>query len=222
MFKHDAEEAEPIVERAMKILLSTVSDRGRPGSDVRAAVGSLLANLKALLQNDEIGEPLADCFDLAREAGAKLPGIVRIYDGVAAETPVTLGATLIKNGLTNFCFGTGARIIADLTFTSREDVEAIRQRVNQEFATVEEIAADAMDSATYLALVRLHAATMRFLIETARPLPRMLMFRFAAPLTTLVAAHRLYDDAGRADELRDENKVVHPAFMKASGWALSA
>jgi prophage DNA circulation protein len=96
------------------------------------------------------------------------------------------------------------------------------QGINATFATLENIVADAMDSLLYMALIRLNAATTHFLTETARPLPRMLAFRFAAPLSTLVAAHRLYDDAGRADELRQENKVVHPAFMKQEGVALSA
>jgi len=32
---------------------------------------------------------------------------------------------------------------------------------------------------------------------------------------------RLYSDAGRADELRAENDVVHPAFMRPTGYALS-
>ena len=86
---------------------------------------------------------------------------------------------------------------------------------------MEEIAADDMDQMTYQALVRLHAAVTFFLVETARPLPRMLNFQFGAPMPTLVAAYRLYADAGRADELRAENKVVHPAFMRPFGKALS-
>ena len=50
----------------------------------------------------------------------------------------------------------------------------------------------------------------------------MLNFVFAASLPTLVAAYKLYADASRADELRDQNKVVHPAFMLPTGRALSA
>ena len=47
-------------------------------------------------------------------------------------------------------------------------------------------------------------------------------FAFARPLSTLVAAYRLYDDASRCDDLRAENRVVHPAFMRQDGYALSA
>jgi hypothetical protein len=222
MLRIDVAEATPIVQQAMKDLLLTISERGRPGSDARSAVGALLADLDALLKNDTLGDPLTDCFDLARKAGMTVPGVVTIYDGVVVAAPNTLGGKLVKNALIFLCGSIGARIIADMSFTSREDVEATKAQVNSAFNVAAEIAADAMDSAGYLATVRLHAATTHFLVETARPLPRMLMFRFAAPLTTLVAAHRLYDDAGRADELREENKVVHPAFMRHSGRALSA
>jgi prophage DNA circulation protein len=36
-----------------------------------------------------------------------------------------------------------------------------------------------------------------------------------------VLAYRLYADASRADEIRAENKVVHPAFCPPTGIALS-
>jgi prophage DNA circulation protein len=35
-------------------------------------------------------------------------------------------------------------------------------------------------------------------------------------------AYKLYQDASRADEIRAENKTVHPAFAQATGIALSA
>jgi hypothetical protein len=222
MFKPDIREAKPIVHRALQNLLLGVSDRGRPGSDVRRAVGSVMVQTEVLLRDDTIGEPLANCFDLAREAGMLVPNVVVVYDGVAAESPVTLGGTLIKDALISLCCANGARIIADMTFKSREQVDTIRGQANRAFAGIEEAAADAMDSESYIAMVRLHAATVNYLIETARPLPRLLVFRFAVPLTTLIAGHRLYDDAARADELREENKVVHPAFMRPVGRALSA
>jgi len=222
VFKLDAKEAKPIMQRAMAGLLLTVAEYGRPGSDARTAIGDMLAQLDALLHDDALGEPLAESFDLARKAGASWQAIVDVHDIVAVETPTTLGGKLVKDALLSLCFATVARIIADLTFNSREDVETIKQGVNEAFAELEEILANAMDSLAYVALVRVHASIVNFLIETARPLPRMLVFRFAAPLATLVAAHRLYDDAGRATELREENGVVHPAFMLPSGRALSA
>jgi prophage DNA circulation protein len=60
------------------------------------------------------------------------------------------------------------------------------------------------------------------LVQTALPLPRMLQYQFAQILPSLVMAYKLYDDASRADEVRDENKIVHPAFCPLAGEALSS
>ena len=79
-----------------------------------------------------------------------------------------------------------------------------------------------MDQMTFQTLVALHGSVTNHLVTTARPLPRMLNFQFFEPLPSLVMAYKLYDDASRCDELREENKVVHPAFCPMTGQALSA
>ena len=75
---------------------------------------------------------------------------------------------------------------------------------------------------TYRAIIALHASITFFLIETARPRPRMMSYRFNQMMPTLVQAYRLYADASRADELRYENGIVHPGFAPLGGRALSA
>ena len=50
----------------------------------------------------------------------------------------------------------------------------------------------------------------------------MIGYQFAEVLPTLVISYRLYGDASRADEVRDENEIVHPAFCPTIGQALSA
>jgi prophage DNA circulation protein len=50
----------------------------------------------------------------------------------------------------------------------------------------------------------------------------MLQWRFSKVMSTLMLAQRLYYDASRADELRNENHIIHPAFSKLAGRALSA
>jgi len=94
--------------------------------------------------------------------------------------------------------------------------------VNDVFADAEEVAADDMDQMSYRGLVELHANIIAFLVQTARPLPVMLTFAFAQSMPTLTMSNRLYYDASRADELRNENKVVHPLFMLPTGQALSS
>jgi prophage DNA circulation protein len=108
-----------------------------------------------------------------------------------------------------------------MTFVSRDDVDVVRNTMNNAFLPMEEIAADEMAQDTYQHLVSLHAALAFHLAQTARPLPRMLNYAFYDTYSSLVMGYRLYSDASRGDELRAENKVVHPAFMPRSGRALA-
>lgn len=222
MNRHDANEAAPLVDRMLANLVATVPAKGRAGSDARTAIGDTRANAFKLCVGDALGSPLIQCFTLARLAGASLTQIEVVRQGVAAEVTATLGGALVENAGIRLCLATQARIIAALTFVSRQDVDALKQQLQQPFQDAEEIAADDMDQATFAALIALHGAVTNHLVATARPLPRMLNFQFYEPLPSLVMAYRLYGDAGRADELREENKVVHPAFCQQTGRALSA
>jgi prophage DNA circulation protein len=221
MQKPDAKEAAPIMQRGIKALLAAVPTSGRTGADFRTACGSLIANAAALIQSDAAGPPLIECFDLARQAGATQAQLASVRNETIAETPVTVGATMIRDSIVQTCLSAEGYVIAATSFTSREDVDALREEMNNVFASVEESAADAMDQMTFRAVIQLHSAVVYFLVQTARPLPRMVSFAFATAMPTLRMAQRLYADGGRADELRDENKVVHPAFAPATGKALS-
>jgi hypothetical protein len=130
-------------------------------------------------------------------------------------------AVLIKHGCVCFCLQQMSSVLAATTFSSRNDVDYVRGEIDIAFRQAEEVAADEMAQEVYRALVTLHAAVMFHLYETARPLAQMLAFEFAAIRPTLIQSYRLYSDASRADELRKENKVIHPAFAPRAGRALS-
>jgi prophage DNA circulation protein len=221
MFKADAQEAALVCRTVLSALLTAAPTRGRPGSDLRTAVGDFLAEADAIIQNDQAGAPLDEIFVLAQQAGVTQAQLASVRVIAANESPVSVGATIIKNALIEFSLATEGRIIADMTFTSREDVEALRLEMNDAFEPMEEIAADDMAQMTYRALIALHAAIAFHLAETARPLPRMLSYSFYQTLPTVLIAYRLYADASRADEIRAENKIVHPAFAPLQGRALS-
>ena len=221
MFKADTQEAVPICARVLIHMLAVTATRGRTGADMRTAIGDFLAYSPSLIQNDLAGPPLADIFDKSVLAGITLAQLDSVRATAAEEAPQSVGAVLIRNALINFTLATQGKVLLATKFDSYDDAYTMKLNMNAAFAPMEEIAADDMDQMTYQALVRLHAAVTFFLVETARPLPRMLNFQFGAPMPTLVAAYRLYADAGRADELRAENKVVHPAFMRPFGKALS-
>ena len=109
-----------------------------------------------------------------------------------------------------------------MTFVSREDVEKVQNLMRESFAEGTESAADDMEQEVYQALAALASAVQFQLYGTARPLPRIVRYKFARTAPTLIYAYRLYQDAARGDELRAENKNVHPAFCERTGRALSA
>jgi prophage DNA circulation protein len=222
MKRADATEAAPIVDRMLANLVATVPAQGLAGSNARTAIGDTRANAFALCIQDALGPPLANCFAQAQLAGATMQQIDVVRQLVEQETPQTLGGQLVQNAGIRLCLATEGSIIAGMTFVSRQDVEAIKLQLFQPFQDAEEIAADDMDQMTFQALITLHGALTNHLVSTARPLPRMVNFQFFEPLPSLVMAYKLYDDASRGDELRAENKVVHPAFCPPTGLALSA
>jgi prophage DNA circulation protein len=222
MYKADAQEAAPLAARMLTNMLSFTATRGRSGSDFRTAVGQFIADAAKLIQLDQAGAPLLDIFEKGRLAGITQKQMAAARVKVSQETPLSLGATLIQTSLIELALATEARIIAGMTFVSRSDVDAIKAVMDAGFDPMMEIVADDMDQASFIALVQLHAAVSFFLIETARPLPRVLNYEFYETLPSLIIAYRLYADAGRADELRAENKIVHPAFMPRTGIALSS
>jgi prophage DNA circulation protein len=221
MLREESIEAQPIVDATLVALLAWAPTRGLDGANLRQAVNALRAGALSLLQADAIGEPLAECFDLAVTTGINLPQVERVRQIADASTPQTVGAQMIKDSLIQLALVTEARLIVAMTFVSRTDVENVRAMINVSFRDEAETMADKMDAMTYRAVVALHAAISFFLVQTARPLPQMLNYRFSLPMSTLSIAHRLYADSTRCDEVRNENRIVHPLFAPRIGRALS-
>lgn len=221
MIKTDAEEAAAIAKLALDAILDVTPTKGRPGADLRTAVGDFETFALSLIQGDQAGPPLADIFELTRKNGVSLAEMSHVRLVAFGQEPSTPGGTLMRNSLVHLSLATEAHIIADIEFKSRNAAVATRSQMNDAFDAMEEQAADSMDSATYRALITLHAAVAEYLVTAQYPLAEMLGFRFAQAGPTLVFAHRLYDDAGRADELREENQVIHPLFAPRIGVALS-
>jgi hypothetical protein len=222
MNKTDAEEAATICTLTLNAILDVTPTKGRPGADLRTAIGDFETFALEFLQYDRAGPRLADIFDLTRKNGVSLPEMAHVRLVAFNAQPVTPGGTLLRNSLVHLALATEADIVADTTFKSRNAAESMKDQMNEAFAPMEEAAADSMDSATYRALITLNAAVTEYCVTAQYPLPSMLNFRFAASAPTLVQAYRLYDDASRADELLEENGVIHPAFALPEGRALSS
>jgi hypothetical protein len=222
MEKPDAIEAEGIVIRLLANLLGCIQDKQDAGIQAKVVIGWVAANARMLLYYDQIGAPLDLCFDLVRQAGCDLPHMDEVRILLDVETPQTLGATMIRDRSINFALCQEGKIISNMTFVSRQDVDDLIYAIQAPFNKAEEIAADTMDPMDYQGIIELRAAIVNYLVQTSRPLPSMLQYQFARPLPSLVISHRLYGDASRYDEIRAENKIVHPAFCPATGQALSA
>jgi prophage DNA circulation protein len=222
MEKPDAIEAEGIVQRLLANLLIIINDKGQAGIQAKVVIGWVAANALSLLYYDQLGPPLDMCFDLTRQTGCDLTHMDEVRVLLDAETPVTLGATMIRDRSINFTLAQEGKIISNMVFTSRQDVDDLIASMKAPFDKAEEVVADTMDAMDYQAIIELRAAIVNHLVSTARPLPSMLSYQFARPLPSLIISHRLYGDASRYDEIRAENKVVHPAFCPAIGQALSA
>lgn len=219
---HHAKEAAVILNQFLDVIFAASPVRGRNGADVRTAVGYLKVYSEDILYNDRIVEYLDRIFNLAQHAG-----VIREQFGFArrliqATEPLTLGGILIRDAIIELCLATECLIIANMTFRSRHKIDEIRSEMHEAFLLHEEDIANDMDSMTYRNLIMLHAAIIQFLTEAIRPLPRMLRFSFNRTMSTLVMSHRLYGYAGRADQLRYENRIIHPAFALRQGRALSS
>jgi hypothetical protein len=222
MYKTDAEEAAPICNTVLTAILEQSPVTGINGSQLRSAVSVFLHSAVTILVANEAGLYLENIFRLAQANGITLDQMDYVRGLAAAQIATTPGGTLIRDSLVLYCLVAEGMIISLTTFKSRDDVEAARLVIKNGFAPVEETIADGNDPDAYLTLVGCEAAIFYHLTQTAMPLPRMINYQFAQSLPSLVIAYRLYTDASRGDELRDENHVIHPAFMPPTGRALSS
>lgn len=221
MYKEEIIEAAPIVVAVLNTLLTWLPSRGRTASEVRQTCGDIKANMQTHLYNDTLGPPLVKAFEQSREAGMTLSQMENVRSVAAAQTAVLIGAVVVRDACIELALVEISRIIVGMVFVSKLDVDYVRKVIEAGFTPLEEELCDQMDAMSYRKLLQLHAAVISYLTERTRPLPQMLRFRFAHPWPTLTIAQKLYADAGRADELRNENKVVHPAFELPYGRALA-
>jgi prophage DNA circulation protein len=209
--------------QVLTALSGTVSGQtGIAGTDLFFAIGDLSASGEADLRSSQLGAPLLAVFEQATAAGATLAGMDTVLAAMEAAAPSGSIGTAIVNAVINMALVEQARILSSTTFTSSNDVSAAIASNNANFIAAEETVADSGDVSTYQALVALHGSVTRDLINRALQLPSLVTYSFPRSLPSLVMAWRLYADSTRADELVAENKVIHPAFMPASGIALSS
>ncbi|TAM50232.1 MAG: multidrug DMT transporter [Paraburkholderia sp.] len=118
--------------------------------------------------------------------------------------------------------GSAALAASQYQPTSADDAAAMRDALAALIDSEIEVAGNQGEDGTYGALRSLRAAVVQDLNKRGAGLASVKTFSMKAGLPALVLAHRLYRDAGRADELVAQVDPIHPAFMPLSFRALSS
>jgi prophage DNA circulation protein len=222
MIWQDQDEVAAIIQRIGPVVMSTVEARsGADTSNLRRLVGKLLASDAAVTDSASFATEFKACLDEARNAGATWQSMGRVRLAALAETPQSLSATVLVQAIVRLSLAQEARLITLLTFTSRDDVENVARTIGAAFDQAAEVAADDLQAGIYMAIIGLQADVTKYLTDQGRQLPRVIQYHFAQVMPALAMSQRVYSTGSRSDELRLENKVVHPAFMPMDGRMLA-
>lgn len=109
----------------------------------------------------------------------------------------------------------GAMVTAAVSASpgSRDEADALTERVSAQLDVALVKAADRGDDDIYQALLDLRESFITTMGTTSQGLVDLVEFSSGASLPALTLANRLYQDAGRAGELIAATSVPHPAFM---------
>lgn len=113
-----------------------------------------------------------------------------------------------------------AEILASTDFTSVAEARQLRDALLDAIDSRAEVAADAGQDELFRGWRELAAAASRDMTERAQRAPVLAAYAMPLNMPSLALSHRLYQAAGRADELVALNDAPHPAFMPLAGQAL--
>jgi prophage DNA circulation protein len=162
------------------------------------------------------------CFDQAQTAGATFVQFEIIRQLAESAKPQTPAGIAVKNYCVRMALVEEARILAATTFTSRNQIDAYIDQMNESFDCAEVVAADNLDNVAYQALIRLHGAVTNDLSTRAFKLPQLVAVSYNRRLPALYLAQRLYQDASQALSIVQQNDVTHPLFCGTSLQVLSS
>ena len=221
MTSDEADEVLGIVQRIGPVVLSAaVNPSGSIGTSLRRAVGMMIADVN-MINLPTFVIAFMVCLELTRFSAATLVTTDRIRKAALAEAPKSLPAVQTVLAIVRLTLACEARIIAKMTFVSRDDVDAVAVAMNDAFNQTSEIASDDLDAGTYQTLVALHAAVVKQLGDRGRQLPRVIQYSYPTVMPALRMAQLAYADPSRYLELIGENGIIHPAFCPRQGKMLA-
>ena len=221
-------EAVTATQQILDALLRAVAtgNGGTPAAQAGQAISALTGNASAeiaALSNGDVQffSDLANCFELARIAGATFVGMELVRTAAAGHAPVNPPAIAVHNFSVRMALAEEGQILAAATFTSRQQIDNYFDQLNVSFEAAIETAANNFDNVAYQALISLQGAISADLGTRALTLPSIVTYSFATRMPSLWLAQRLYQDPTRAKQIVELNMPIHPLFMSPSGLALS-
>lgn len=114
------------------------------------------------------------------------------------------------------CSAAMAAAATESTPSSQDDAVDITDRVSRQLDVALLRAGDRGDDDIYHALLQLRESFISTMSVSSQGLADLIDYQTPSPLPALTLANRLYQDAGRADELINSSSTPHPAFMPTS------
>jgi len=220
--REEQPEIDGIIDRLVTYLSYLVSSQcGENGVPLRWQIGFLHANYVSLLNGGTFGTELEKCFTQASDANCKLEQMAYLTKQMAKETPTGPIATTIVQATIMYSLSVECRIVAQMTFASRDDVDRMMARLRTAFDFARDLAADSVISSSYEALTNLAGSITNHLYQTALPLPRVVTFSLGKAFPALYVSNRVYYDASRWEEFIAANNVVNPMFIPRTFRGLS-
>lgn len=154
-----------------------------------------------------------------RAALRELRGLIGLNTG--ARTPGDTPARIVERAnvdalerlVTLVAAAEAGRAVAAMPFASYDEAVAVRDDLADRLDSAAQAAADAGDDGAFRALSALRLAVTRDVTRRGGSLARIYSYTPPATEPALVTAHRLYGQAGRADEIVERNRVPHPGFV---------
>ncbi|EMO6449659.1 DNA circularization protein [Raoultella planticola] len=150
----------------------------------------------------------------------RITALEKLANGTSTEyQQSTSGAEIaetVNTLIIVLCSGAMAAAASESNPTSRDEAEQITRRVAEQLDAALLVAGDRADDDLYSGLLQVRTLFLDTMATRSAGLSELMQFNSAQPLPALTLANRLYQDAGRADELIQESNVPHPAFMPTS------
>ena len=191
-----------------------------PSSLDTVGSGSSSASSFVINSRGDLGMQTDPSFGLAVLA-AWSPNLTTSGADTAVQVAMGTNAQAITNLVNGAAVTAMAQVYATTDWPNAQAALAARTQM-MTLINAQIQAADALGQGqSVMAWQPLQTAVYNDLTTRAAQVPSLTTYQVAANLPALVLAHKLYQDASRADEIVAMTGAVHPGFMPKSGMVLS-